>query len=178
MFPETSDLKRLDTRALFSFQHSTLKSIRDQVNPKQLGVFCVASADKVEPRIRNMVYVHSNLMIVDDKLLISGSANINDRSLEGTRDTEIALVATHPTEVTVFRQKIVASLLPASISGRNGAFSIDMWKQCAKENLKRWVNHDALYGFLLPHPSCCTYPVPELDGVKKALCHALHRIFA
>ncbi len=39
----------------------------------------------------NMIYVHSKLMIVDDRHCIVGSANINDRSLLGDRDSEIAV---------------------------------------------------------------------------------------
>ena len=39
-----------------------------------------------------IVYVHSKLMIVDDRKFIIGSANINDRSMLGTRDSEIAIV--------------------------------------------------------------------------------------
>lgn len=35
-------------------------------------------------------------MIVDDEFVILGSANINQRSLEGTRDTEIAMGAYQP----------------------------------------------------------------------------------
>lgn len=35
------------------------------------------------------VYVHSKLLIVDDQRVIVGSANINDRSMHGTRDSEI-----------------------------------------------------------------------------------------
>jgi len=31
-------------------------------------------------------------MIVDDKFCIIGSANINDRSMQGARDSEIAIV--------------------------------------------------------------------------------------
>ncbi|GJQ65160.1 Pld [Trypoxylus dichotomus] len=42
--------------------------------------------------ITELVYVHSKLMIVDDKTVICGSANINDRSLIGKRDSEIAVV--------------------------------------------------------------------------------------
>jgi phospholipase D1/2 len=38
-----------------------------------------------------IVYVHSKLMIVDDDVAIMGSANINDRSLLGDRDSEIAV---------------------------------------------------------------------------------------
>jgi phospholipase D1/2 len=35
-------------------------------------------------------------MIVDDEYVILGSANINQRSMEGTRDTEIAMGAYQP----------------------------------------------------------------------------------
>ncbi|TMW68755.1 hypothetical protein Poli38472_006223 [Pythium oligandrum] len=38
------------------------------------------------------VYIHSKLMIVDDRSVIIGSANINERSMNGDRDSEIAVV--------------------------------------------------------------------------------------
>jgi phospholipase D1/2 len=34
------------------------------------------------------IYVHSKLMIVDDRVVICGSANINDRSMMGDRDRQ------------------------------------------------------------------------------------------
>jgi phospholipase D1/2 len=40
-----------------------------------------------------MIYVHSKLMIVDDEYILLGSANINQRSLEGSRDSEICIGA-------------------------------------------------------------------------------------
>ena len=43
-----------------------------------------------------MIYVHSKGMIVDDEYVLIGSANINQRSMEGTRDTEIAMGAYQP----------------------------------------------------------------------------------
>ncbi|KAM7261193.1 hypothetical protein ACFE04_026668 [Oxalis oulophora] len=45
---------------------------------------------------RFMIYVHSKGMIVDDEYVIIGSANINQRSMEGTRDTEIAMGGYQP----------------------------------------------------------------------------------
>jgi phospholipase D1/2 len=42
--------------------------------------------------LTEMIYVHSKLMIVDDAVAIIGSANINDRSLLGNGDTELAAV--------------------------------------------------------------------------------------
>ena len=35
--------------------------------------------------------MHSKLMIVDDDVVIIGSANINDRSMIGCRDSEIGI---------------------------------------------------------------------------------------
>ncbi|CAI9274332.1 unnamed protein product [Lactuca saligna] len=45
---------------------------------------------------RFKIHVNSKGMIVDDEFVILGSANINQRSLEGTRDTEIAMGAYQP----------------------------------------------------------------------------------
>ena len=39
-----------------------------------------------------LIYIHSKLMIVDDKYVIMGSANINDRSMCGDRDSEFAVI--------------------------------------------------------------------------------------
>lgn len=39
-----------------------------------------------------LIYIHSKLMIVDDQQVLIGSANINDRSLLGSRDSEIAVL--------------------------------------------------------------------------------------
>lgn len=40
----------------------------------------------------NQVYIHSKLLLVDDKTVIIGSANINDRSMVGGHDSELALI--------------------------------------------------------------------------------------
>uniref|UniRef100_A0A452YXX4 Phospholipase n=1 Tax=Aegilops tauschii subsp. strangulata TaxID=200361 RepID=A0A452YXX4_AEGTS len=44
------------------------------------------------PVVTSQIYVHSKLMIIDDRIALIGSANINDRSLLGSRDSEIAVV--------------------------------------------------------------------------------------
>ncbi|GFQ05509.1 phospholipase d alpha 1 [Phtheirospermum japonicum] len=45
---------------------------------------------------RFMIYVHSKMMIVDDEYIIIGSANINQRSMDGGRDSEIAMGGFQP----------------------------------------------------------------------------------
>ncbi|XP_043259352.1 phospholipase D2 [Colletes gigas] len=42
--------------------------------------------------VTELIYVHSKLLIVDDDTVICGSANINDRSMIATRDSEIAVI--------------------------------------------------------------------------------------
>jgi phospholipase D1/2 len=45
------------------------------------------------------VYIHSKMMVVDDEVAIIGSANINDRSMLGFRDSEIAVVIEDDTKI-------------------------------------------------------------------------------
>ncbi len=42
--------------------------------------------------VTEQIYIHSKLMIVDDRFAILGSANVNDRSLLGERDSELAVM--------------------------------------------------------------------------------------
>ncbi|KAL4066624.1 hypothetical protein J3A83DRAFT_4098363 [Scleroderma citrinum] len=42
--------------------------------------------------VSELLYIHSKVMIVDDRRVIMGSANLNDRSQKGDGDSEIALV--------------------------------------------------------------------------------------
>ena len=49
-----------------------------------------------------MVYIHSKLMIVDDRKVIMGSANINDRSQVGYKDSEICMICEDVNRVDSF----------------------------------------------------------------------------
>lgn len=42
--------------------------------------------------VTELTYIHTKVMIVDDQKVIIGSANLNDRSLKGDGDSEIAVV--------------------------------------------------------------------------------------
>eukprot|EP00253_Pinus_taeda_P001807 PITA_01807 len=52
-----------------------------------------------------MIYVHAKGMIVDDEYVIMGSANINERSLDGSRDTEIAMGSYQPHHTWAGKQR-------------------------------------------------------------------------
>ncbi|XP_067325735.1 phospholipase D2 [Anolis sagrei] len=73
--------------------------------------------------ITELVYIHSKMLIADDRLVIIGSANINDRSLLGKRDSELAVVL----EDTEF----VASIMDGQ-AFQAGRFALSLRLDCFK----------------------------------------------
>ncbi|RWS31654.1 phospholipase D2-like isoform X2 [Leptotrombidium deliense] len=60
---------------------------------KYISFFGLRNYDELNGKlVTELIYVHSKLIIIDDKTCIIGSSNINDRSLIGSRDSEVALV--------------------------------------------------------------------------------------
>jgi phospholipase D1/2 len=48
--------------------------------------------DEINAFVSEELYIHSKILIADDRIVICGSANMNDRSQLGTHDSEIAVV--------------------------------------------------------------------------------------
>jgi len=69
---------------------------------------------------RFQIYVHSKLLIVDDEVMVVGSANINQRSFDGDRDTEIGISCFQP-----FKRADASSTPRGSVYG----FRIQLWAQ-------------------------------------------------
>ena len=59
---------------------------------KYIGFYSLRAHDELQGTpVTELIYIHSKLCIVDDTLVICGSANINDRSLLGERDSEVCV---------------------------------------------------------------------------------------
>ncbi|GAA93975.1 uncharacterized protein L969DRAFT_322779 [Mixia osmundae IAM 14324] len=71
---------------------------------------------ELEAFVTEESYIHSKLMIVDDRIVLCGSANINDRSQQGDRDSEIACVTedTNMIESKMAGERYMASQFAAS----------------------------------------------------------------
>lgn len=54
---------------------------------------------ELEAFVSEELYIHSKLLIADDKKVICGSANLNDRSQLGSHDSEIAILIEDPEEI-------------------------------------------------------------------------------
>ena len=67
--------------------------------------------------VSDQIYVHDKLMIVDDRVVILGSANINDRSMLGHRDSELAIRIEDTLHVptTMAGQQFMVGYLPHTV---------------------------------------------------------------
>ncbi|KAM7485037.1 hypothetical protein LguiA_001046 [Lonicera macranthoides] len=85
-------------RTICRGQYSILHNLYNLIGPRMhdyisfYGLRAYGRLFKGGPVASSQVYVHSKVMIVDDCTVLIGSANINDRSLLGSRDSEIGLL--------------------------------------------------------------------------------------
>lgn len=82
-----------------------------------------------------LIYVHAKLMIVDDRSVIIGSANINDRSMLGSRDSELAILV----EDTNFVPGVMDSK-----PYQAGAFASSLRKSLFREHLGLGAKDDSI----------------------------------
>ncbi|KAG5534526.1 hypothetical protein RHGRI_022598 [Rhododendron griersonianum] len=128
--------------------------------------YVISDSEKFQ---RFMIYVHAKGMIVDDEYVIVGSANINQRSLAGTKDTEIAMGAYQPHhtwaekqrhprgQIYGYRMSLWAEQLGMMDSHFNEPESLECVRkvnQVAEDNRKRYIDHNftLLQGHLIKYP--------------------------
>eukprot|EP01060_Flectonema_neradi_P038015 TRINITY_DN7857_c0_g1_i1.p1 TRINITY_DN7857_c0_g1~~TRINITY_DN7857_c0_g1_i1.p1 ORF type:complete len:1004 (+),score=169.49 TRINITY_DN7857_c0_g1_i1:83-3013(+) len=140
-------------QAMYHAINKTIKSSKSQAHPRDYLQFFAAGTkeplttaenavlQRMVPQgslltkyneIKNMInnrrcpiYIHSKMILVDDEYIILGSANVNDRSMSGNRDTEIAVGLCQP-----------------HFTGSNAKGSIKAFRQSL------WCEHMGLYGTL------------------------------
>ena len=75
--------------------------------------------------VTEQIYVHSKLLIADDRVAILGSANINDRSQIGNRDSELAVVISGGEP----QQSMLNGCSPQPICPEVQKLRIDLWRK-------------------------------------------------
>ncbi|XP_035817227.1 phospholipase D family protein isoform X2 [Zea mays] len=128
--------------------NSILKNLYDVVGSKAddyisfYGLRAHGRSDDGGPLVTNQIYVHSKLMIIDDRMALIGSANINDRSLLGSRDSEIGII--------IEDKEVVSSIMDGR-PWEAGKFSLSL-------RLSLWAEH---LGLLPGEVSCIMDPVDD-----------------
>ncbi|KAI8085326.1 hypothetical protein BDF21DRAFT_379811 [Thamnidium elegans] len=109
-----------------------------------------AELQEVSDYVTEELYIHAKLLIADDRVVIMGSANLNDRSQCGDRDSEIAMITEDK------------DMIPSRMNGepyRAGRFAATLRRQLWKEHLGLIDEEeiDTVTDAMLP------LPVPQLD---------------
>ncbi|KAG0501093.1 hypothetical protein HPP92_001165 [Vanilla planifolia] len=122
-------------RTICRGQNSILQNLYDVMGPKAqeyISFYGLRSYGRLHDSghiATSQIYVHSKLMIVDDRMALIGSANINDRSLLGSRDSEIGIV--------IEDKEFVSSSMSGN-SWNAGKFSLSL-------RLSLWSEHLGLH---------------------------------
>ncbi|UDM53381.1 phospholipase D-like domain-containing protein [Cupriavidus sp. MP-37] len=93
-------------RAQEAAKNAKLKELDEQIPQEDweryLTLLNLRNWDRLNGRpVTEQIYVHSKLLIVDDRVVVLGSANINDRSQLGDRDSELAIIVHDDTPSSV-----------------------------------------------------------------------------
>ncbi|KAH7519875.1 hypothetical protein FEM48_Zijuj08G0083600 [Ziziphus jujuba var. spinosa] len=141
------------------------EAISDELSSAANGT-AVSDAQKFQ---RFMIYVHAKGMIIDDEYVMVGSANINQRSMAGTKDTEIAMGAYQPHHTWAEKRRhprgqvygYRMSLWAEHLGMLDGSFKEPESLECVKkvngiaeDNWRRFTSEEftLLQGHLLKYP--------------------------
>ncbi|XP_040921573.1 phospholipase D1 isoform X1 [Toxotes jaculatrix] len=85
-------------------EHSIISQLRREMGDQWMNYISIAGlrthAELEGKLVTELIYVHSKMLIADDNTVIIGSANINDRSMLGKRDSEVAVIVEDSEMVT------------------------------------------------------------------------------
>lgn len=108
------------------------------INPEDyIRFYSLRQWGKIGPRkclTTEQLYIHAKCMVVDDRSVIIGSANINERSMLGARDSEVCAVVTD------------TRMIPSFMGGQPydvGEFPHTLRKRLMREHLG--IDVDAIY---------------------------------
>lgn len=134
---------------------------------------------------RYQIYVHSKFMLIDDRYMIIGSANLNERSLAGDRDSEIAVqiwpsddrtIKTCIDESREFRRAIWSEHLgpkfpPANFDNPGSSECVKAVREAALENylaFREGRRDPAIHGHLCIWPLQINGDQPPMRLISKA----------
>jgi len=99
---EEAFTQSITAESVWSKKRGLIPTLQHYLNVKGYGkdtwksllrVLCLAKTYRMENNAWNFmtIYIHAKVLIVDSKVAVVGSANLNDRSLLGTGDSELNL---------------------------------------------------------------------------------------
>lgn len=139
-----------------SFAWSTSDSVRD---PRKQRYPRAGDEEALQRTRRHPIYQHAKLFISDDEIIMTGSSNLNERSMAGVRDTEMVIGAFQPSHIYPVMEDNERNSLG------NGSQAELPQGEVARFRKRLWAEH-ALGSFTTEFPQELCDP-GKLDCVRK-----------
>jgi len=149
VYPErsTNELMHWQFQTILRGKKNILGKIKEKLkkeNKKEtasdyINFFCLRNYAKLKTYVTEQIYVHTKLMIVDDRVVILGSANINQRSLDGERDSEINGIFLDTSKP----KKIKMDKIDTLVRNKAHELRVNLWEQHLGKNYIGKLNDPA-----------------------------------
>jgi len=148
MFPE-GDPTNIVTQQIMQEQLKTIEYIQNEVDKMTIGSFqnhedfirfySLGNVAYIGKQIvAEQIYIHAKLLVTDRHVII-GSANLNMRSLAGDRDTEIAVAAECQDMALSLRRELWREHLGEGIELTDSVLDdFEQWDRIAEQNSKAY----------------------------------------
>jgi len=149
MFPEGDPLDYITQRIMF-WQLKTIEYIQSEVDKMTRGLpknhadyirfYSLGNVTLLNRKIfAEQIYIHAKLLVTD-KIVICGSANLNMRSLAGSRDTEIAVVVNSREMALSLRKELWREHLGDDAKITDDFLAdVPLWEETARTNSKVYL---------------------------------------
>ena len=140
-----------DARHAHSLQWQALERLRKAFDDR-LALISPARKSSSQDEVATLhgaqpIYVHSKVMLVDDRVGMVGSANLNGRSMRW--DTEASVMFRRPDDVENLRIRLARAWLGPQAEGKDCTLA-KVWRQAALTNAARAPEQRE--SFVLPYP--------------------------
>jgi phosphatidylserine/phosphatidylglycerophosphate/cardiolipin synthase-like enzyme len=154
--------------------NSNLSALR-KAGQNRVRTYSLISQHNMFKDRRKQIYIHSKLMIVDDKWITIGSANTDRDGLEYSTEFDLGIVSTELSRrlrVKLWHEHLRTNDMDSSIHGNlyNFEEGFKAWEELAEENGKRVRRHESIHGHVyyynfeeMNYPS----PYPKANGGNK-----------
>ncbi|MFB5600372.1 MAG: phospholipase D-like domain-containing protein [Nitrososphaeraceae archaeon] len=148
--------------------NKNLKKIRD-TDPTRVGTFSLLSQNKNKPIEIKQIYVHSKIMIVGDKYITIGSANLDKNGFRDSTEFNVSVISSSLAKQ--FRTQLWNEYLGQDLSLLfNKEYNFDegfkIWKAVANSNGVSLKNNNPMKGFVyLYNYEEMDFPKPYPDAV-------------
>lgn len=137
----------------------------------RVGVYCLVSQSKTTPVRRRQIYVHSKLMIVDDRWITVGSANLDKNGMRDSSEVNLGITSARLARnlrVSLWKEHTSGHVKASDLGNFNAGFGA--LARLADANGRKVANNQPIFGHIYYYDfegHMVPPPYPEAKSAKE-----------